>query len=94
MGGAQSPGASFNFSPGGDFLLQGIFPTQGRSQVGIFPTHTSCWQPTLVLLPGKSHGHRILAGYSPWGLKESDTTEQLSMRMRLLLSTYLGKRHQ
>ena len=28
-----------------------------------------------VLLPGKSHGQRILAGYSPWGRKESETTE-------------------
>ena len=35
------------------------------------------WQPTLVLLPGKSHGQRSLVCYSPWGLKESDTTEQL-----------------
>ena len=25
------------------------------------------WQPTLVLLPGESHGQRILAGYSPCG---------------------------
>ena len=25
------------------------------------------WQPTLVLLPGKSHGWRSLAGYSPSG---------------------------
>ena len=25
------------------------------------------------------HGQRSLAGYSPWGCKESDTTEQLSM---------------
>ena len=33
------------------------------------------WQPTPVLLPGESHGQRSLAGYSPWGLKESDTTE-------------------
>ena len=36
------------------------------------------WQPTAVFLPGKSHGQRSLAGYSPWGHKESDTTEQLS----------------
>ena len=36
------------------------------------------WQPTLVLLPGKSSGQRRLAGYSPQGCKESDTTEQLS----------------
>ena len=32
------------------------------------------WQPTPVLLPGKSHGQRSLVGYSPWGRKESDTT--------------------
>ena len=25
------------------------------------------WQPPPVLLPGKSHGLRILVGYSPWG---------------------------
>ena len=29
------------------------------------------------LLPGKSHGLRSLVGYSPWGCKESDTTERL-----------------
>ena len=31
--------------------------------------------PTPVILPGESHGHRSLAGYSPWGHKELDTTE-------------------
>ena len=35
------------------------------------------WQPTPVLLPGKSHGQRSLVGYSPWGREESDMTEQL-----------------
>ena len=35
------------------------------------------WHPTPVLLPGKSHGWRSLVGYSPWGRKESDTTERL-----------------
>ena len=35
------------------------------------------WLPTPVLLPGKSHGRRSLVGYSPWGRKESDMTEQL-----------------
>ena len=29
-------------------------------------------------LPGKSHGQRSLVGYSPWGHKESDTTERLT----------------
>ena len=37
------------------------------------------WQPTPVFLPGESHGQRGLVGYSPWGCKELDTTEQLSM---------------
>ena len=31
-----------------------------------------------VLLPGKPHGQKSLAGCSPWGHKESDTTERLS----------------
>ena len=35
------------------------------------------WQPTPVLLPGKSHGRRSLVDYSLWGHKESDTTERL-----------------
>ena len=33
------------------------------------------WQPTLVFLPGESQGKRSLTDYSPWGCKESDTTE-------------------
>ena len=33
------------------------------------------WQPTPVFLPGEFHGQRSLAGYSPWGRKESDRTE-------------------
>ena len=33
-----------------------------------------------IFLPGESHGERNLVGYSPWGCKESDTTEQLSTR--------------
>ena len=33
------------------------------------------WQPAPVFLPGESHGQRSLAGYSPWGCRELDTTE-------------------
>ena len=40
--------------------------------------HLRKWQPTPVFLPGESHGQRSLEGYSPWGRKESDTTEQLT----------------
>ena len=51
----------------------GLIPGQGRS-----PWRRE-WQLTPVFLPGESHGQRSLAGYNPWGCKESDTTERLSM---------------
>ena len=41
------------------------------------------WQPTPVFLPGEFHGQRSLAGYSPWGHKESDTTEWLTLSLSL-----------
>ena len=34
------------------------------------------WQPTPIFLLGESHGQRKLAGYSPWGGKELDTTKE------------------
>ena len=37
------------------------------------------WQPTPVFWPGESHRQRSLAGYSPWGHEESDTTEWLTL---------------
>ena len=39
--------------------------------------------PTPVLLPGKSHGRRSLVGCSPWGHKESDTSERLPFHFSL-----------
>ena len=36
------------------------------------------WQLTPVFLPGKFHEQGSLAGYSPWGCKELNTTEHLS----------------
>jgi len=44
------------------------FPGSGR------PLGERKWQPIPVFLPGKSHGQRSMAGYSPWGHKESDMT--------------------
>ena len=35
------------------------------------------WQPTPVFLPGESHGHRSLVGYSPKDRRESDMTDSL-----------------
>ena len=35
--------------------------------------------PAPVFLPGEFHGPRSLGGYSPWGHKELDMTEQLQL---------------
>ena len=50
--------------------------TQVRSPGGDDPWRRA-WQPTPVFLSGESHGLRSMVGYSPWGRKESDTTERL-----------------
>ena len=49
-------------------LGSGSISESGRSPGG------GAWQPTPVFLPGEPHGQRSLAGYSPWGHKESDTS--------------------
>ena len=69
--------------------------TRGRS-LGQEDPWRRKWQPTPVFLPGESHEQRNLVGYSPWGCKKSDKTEQLSIqyckkRKRLLeLKSELG----
>ena len=50
------------------------FPSSGKSH---FVVQRRQWQPTPVLLPGKSHGRRRLVRCSPWGCKEWDMTEHL-----------------
>ena len=67
----KNPSAS-----GGD---EGSIPGSGS-----FPWRRK-WQSIPVFLPGKSNGQRGLAGYSPWGPKESDMTERLSNKMMLTL---------
>ena len=57
---------------------QGLIPGLGRS------CGEGKWQSTLALLPGKSPGRRILIGYSPWGHKESNTTERLHFHFYFL----------
>ena len=39
------------------------------------------WQTTPVFSPRESHGQKSLAGYSPWGLKEWDMTERLTLSL-------------
>ena len=48
-------------------------------------------QPTPVFLPGKFYGKRILVGYSPWGCKESDRTEWLTLSLLLGIIIFLIK---
>ena len=49
--------------------------------------------PTPVFLPGEFHGQRSLEGSGPWGRKESDTTEQvtLSLSLRRVTSQVVNK---
>ena len=49
------------------------------SGLGRFPWRRK-WQPTLVCLPGESHGQRSLVGWSPWGYTELD---QLSLHTHM-----------
>ena len=44
------------------------------------------WPPTPVFLLGEAHRQRSLIGYSPWGRKESDMTEQLTENHKTLHS--------
>ena len=44
------------------------------------------WQHTPVFLPGKSHRQRSLEAYSSRGLKQLDTTEQLTLQWRVFSS--------
>jgi len=53
--------------------------------LGRFPWRRN-WQPIPVFLPGKSHGQRSLAGYSPWGRKRARhdlaTKQQMEVKHR------------
>ena len=53
--------------------------------VGNIPWNTK-WQPTQILLPGKSNEQRSLAGYSPWDRKELDMTEHTTLKMSIRIS--------
>ena len=45
------------------------------------------WQLTPVFLLGKPHVQRSLVGYSPWGCKQPDLTEWLSMHTHTFVNT-------
>ena len=45
------------------------------------------WQPTPVFLPGECHAQRSLVGYSPWGRKELNMTEWLTLSISTQLNS-------
>ena len=52
-------------------------------------------QPTPVSLPRQSYGQRTLVGCSPWGRKELDMTEQLTLTyLPHSINLYEGRRVQ
>ena len=55
-GGSEGKASACNVGDPGSIPGSGRSPGKG-------------WQPTPVLLPGKSHGWRSLVGYSPWGCR-------------------------
>ena len=60
-----------------------------NSWVGKIPWERA-WQPTLVFLPGESHGQGSLAGYSSQGRKESDITERLHTHSTSIVLGFSG----
>ena len=46
------------------------------------------WQPTPIFLPGKSHGQRSLAGYSPWGCRVGHDWLHFQFSLLPLLKNY------
>ena len=62
----------------------GSVPRSGR-----FPWRRE-WQPIPVFLPGEFHGQSCVVGYSPWGCKESDMTDQLTFSLSLLYIKYFN----
>ena len=73
----------FIFPPGSFSSLDEGFATMAFLPYSAGLDWSRQWHRTPVLLPGKSHGWRNLVGCSPWGLKESDTTERLHFHFSL-----------
>ena len=67
---------------GGGRRLPWAWQSRFDSWIRKIPWRRECL-PTPVSFPGESHGQRSLAGYSPWGRKESDTTERQSTEQQL-----------
>ena len=80
----------------GSWLLEGSSPASAGDpgDVGLIPGEghapwNRSWQPTPVFLPGKSHGQRRLAGYSPWGHKRRHDLEAKQQQTTTMYIYYL-----
>ena len=80
-----------DFSKNGYFVLVIAFEwkdfSRGKRRPGFNPwvrkiLWSRKWQPTSVFLPGKSHGQRSLAGYSPWDCKRVRHNSMTKQRFR------------
>ena len=49
------------------------------------------WSPSPIFLPGESDGQRSVAGYSPWGHREMDMTELLTLWYDRRMEVEIGK---
>ena len=72
------PGGSGAKNPPVNTGDMGLIPGSGRSP------ERGNGNPTPVFLPGESHRQRRLAGHSPWGHKEADTTQGLNINIKIL----------
>ena len=80
-GGSDGKECACNAGDMGSIPAWGRFPGEGNGN----PLQYSCLE--------KSHGQRSLVGYSPWGCKESDTTEQLNHHHLSLRTKLVSLRH-
>ena len=79
--GGVCPGSSDSNESACSAGKPGLIPGSGRSPV------EGNGLPTPIFLPEESHGQRSLVGYGPWGRKESDATEWLTLSISLLVWT-------
>ena len=71
--GSDSKKPACNAENPGSILGSGRSPGEGNG----YP-----WIHTPEFLPGEFHGQQSLMGYSPWGRKESDMTERLTLQRK------------
>ena len=80
-GGTTVRNPSANSEDAGDAsFIHGLGRSPGAGNDNLSSILEQC---SLSLLPAFLHGQRSLAGYSPWGCTESDTTKWLNIRTLL-----------